>query len=148
MLVDQHTVDNLSAFCKDHVARWTDNHLTVYMTWGYGNPIPCEVTEVESVGESLLYQNQWRLNLATNLYEPHRVPSPPIGIMLLEVEREGPRFDAYLDDLLDNDFNGFPDTCFRGHDCEIQRELLRPLHQYFLASTDTVGGHCLMTLPQ
>lgn len=118
------------------------------MTWGYGNPIPCEVTEVEPVGESLLYQNQYRLNLATNLLELHRVPSPPIGIEFLNVESWGPQLDVYLDDLLDNKFNGFPDTCFRGYECEIQRDLLRPLHQYFLDSTDTVGDHYLMILPR
>ena len=118
------------------------------MTWGYGNSIPCEVTEVESVGESLLYQNQWRLNLATNLLDPYRVPSPPIGIETLDVESWGSRLDAYLDDLLDNDFDGIPDTCFRGYELEIQRDLLRPLHKYCLDSTDTVGDTCLITLHQ
>ena len=112
------------------------------MTSGYGKSIPCEVTEVESVGESLLYQYQYRLNLATNDLERYRVPSPPIGIQFLNVESWGPRLDVYLDDLLDNDFDGFPEACFRGDECAIQRDLLKPLHQYSLDSPDAVGDPC------
>lgn len=111
------------------------------MTWGYGDPIVCDVTEIKPDGESLLFQNQYKLDLATNQYGLYKVPSPPIGIQVLYVDTWRLKLSSYLDNLILADFNGFPDACFRGSDCEVQRDLLRPLHQYFLDSKASVGDH-------
>ena len=139
-MLDQHKTENLRAFCKTRVRRWTDNHFKVYMTWGHGKPILCDVTEIEPEGESLLSQNQYRLNLTTSRYELHKVPSPPLGIMLLNVKVWRSGLEEYLDDLLSTDFDGFPEMCFQGVECAIQRDLLKPIHRYTIDSTTTVVG--------
>ena len=140
-MVDQHTTEYLRAFCKERVRLWTENRLEVQITWGYGDPIICEVTEIVPEGESLLYQNQYRLDLTTNRYGLHKVPSPPIGIQVLYVDVWRSELNSYLNNLILADFKGFPDACFRGSDCEVQRDLLRPLHRYFLESKANVGDH-------
>ena len=139
ILLQQHTVENLRGFCRSRVWGWTDNHFTVAMTWGYGKPIECGATEIIPKGKSLLYQNQYKLDLATNRYSLHRVPSPPLGIMLIDVPTWESELDKYLNDLLQKDFAGFPSACFRGPKCEIQRDLMNPFYQYYLQSGTKVS---------
>lgn len=142
ILLEQHTVENLRGFCRSRVWKWTDNLFTVAMTWGYGEPIECEVTEIIPKGKSLLYQNQYKLDPETNRYSLHKVPSPPLGIKLIDIQTWRSQLDKYLDDLLQKDFVGFPSACFRGPDCEIQRDLLHPFHDYFLQSDTKVSILC------
>ena len=111
----------------------------MYLTWGYGNAIKCEVNEIEPIGDDLLFQNQYRLNLTTTRYDLCKVPSPPLGIMLLEVGLWRQRLDRYLDNLLQAEFGGFPSTCFRGRECEVQRDLLHPMHAYYVEFKDAVS---------
>ena len=141
-LLDQHKPENLRAFCRAKVRRWTDNCLTVYMSWGYGMPIKCEVHEIEPEGEDLLYQNQYRLNLTTARYDLYRMPSPPIGIMLLDVLLWRWKLDKYLDNLVQTEFEGFPGTCFRGSDCAVQKDLLYLIHAYHRESRHNVSHSC------
>ena len=142
-LLDQHKPDQLLAFCKAKIRRWTENRFTVYMTWGYGSPIRCEVNEIEPKGDELLFQNQYRLDLATSRYDLHKIPSPPLGMMLLEVVPWRQRLGSYLDNLLQKtEFGGFPVTCFQGPECAVQRDLLHPLHAYYLESKKIVGHPC------
>lgn len=112
------------------------------MTWGYGKPIECEVNEIEPEGNDLLFQNQYRLNLDTEQYDLHKVPSPPLGIMLLSVGFWQKWWDDYLNDLLQSDFEGFPETCFRGRECMVQRDLLYPIHAYYTKSSEDVSQPC------
>ena len=112
------------------------------MTWGYGSPIECEVNEIEPEGDQLLFQNQYRLDLTTSRYHLHKIPSPPLGIRLLEVGPWRQRLDKYLDNLLQTEFEGFPATCFQGGECEVQKDLLHPLHAYYLESRKIVGRPC------
>ena len=141
-LLDQHEPDQLRAFCKAKVRRWTENRFVVHMTWGYGSPIGCEVNEIEPEGDQLLFQNQYRLDLTTSRYHLHKIPSPPLGIRLLEVGPWRQRLDRYLDNLLQTEFGGFPVTCFQGRECAVQRDLLHPLHAYYLESRKIVGRPC------
>ena len=127
-------------FCKEQVGRWTDNRLTVYVTWGYGRSIKCEVHEIEPKGNELLFQNQYRLNFATRRWDHHKVPSPPIGIMLLDVVVWRRKLNSYLNNLVDTEFENFPETCFRDPECEVQKDLLHPIHAYHLESKDIVGN--------
>ena len=76
----QYEGPSLKKFVKQHVRRWTSNAMDVSVTWGYGQPIKCEVREFEPVGDFLLFGTQYRFNLGTNQYETVRVPSPPIGM--------------------------------------------------------------------
>lgn len=133
-LTGQHQPEKLREFCKAQVMRWTKNHFTVYMTWGYGMPIRCEVHEIEPRGDDLLFQNQYRLNLTTTRYDLHKVPSPPLGIMLLDVLPWRGKLNRYLDNLLQTEFDNFPGMCFRGSECAVQRDLLYPMHAYHLES--------------
>ena len=139
IILEQHTMENLRGFCRSRVWRWTNNHFTVAMTWGYGEPIECEATEIVPKGKSLLYQNQYKLDLATNRLNLHRVPSPPLGIMLIDVPTWRSKLDKHLNDLLQKDFVGFPSACFRGTKCEIQRDLMNHFHQHYIQSGTTVS---------
>lgn len=111
----------------------------MYLTWGYGDAIKCEVNEIEPVGDDLLYQNQYRLNLNTGRYDLCKVPSPPLGIILLQVGPWRQRLDHYLNNLLQAEFVGFPSACFRGRECEIQRDLLHPIHAYYMEFKEAVS---------
>lgn len=135
-LTRQHEPDKLREFCKAHVFRWTENCFTVYMTWGYGKPIKCEVHEIEPRGNDLLFQNQYRLNLSTRRYDLHKVPSPPLGIMLLDVPSWRQKLNCYLNNLLQTEFENFPRMCFRGSECAVQKDLLYHVHVYHLRSKD------------
>ncbi|KAL8990823.1 MAG: hypothetical protein Q9177_000612 [Variospora cf. flavescens] len=109
--------------------------MTVLLTWGHGRPIKVNVTEIESIGTSLLLQNQFRLDLVTHQYELVKVPSPPLGIMLMPVAKMRRMFDEYLEELLGTDFWEFPQVCFRGDECRVAREFLTPIFQYHEAAT-------------
>lgn len=81
-LMAQHKEVQLCHFARQHVRSWTKNNMTVFLTWGNGQPIKCEVQEFEPQGYFSLGQPQHRLNLVTNKYETVWVYSPPIGMIL------------------------------------------------------------------
>ncbi|KAL8843545.1 MAG: hypothetical protein Q9170_000049 [Blastenia crenularia] len=138
-LARQHEPEKLRAFAAKRVHRWLDNHMTVYLTWGYFRPIKCDVTEIVSNGPSLLLQNQYRLNLATDQYELVQVPSPPLGMMLMLVKEWRSKLNQYLEDLLQTSFRRFPEVCFRGEACRVERDFLLPIFEYHEASTGKVS---------
>lgn len=104
--------------------------MIVFVTWGYFRPIKCDVTEIESRGPSLLFQNQYRLNLSTQQYDLVRVPSPPLGMILMAVSEWRAKLDGYLEEALRDSFRGFPQACFRGDDCRVARDFLLPIFMY------------------
>lgn len=136
ILVRQHQADQLSAFCKSKIEAWTDNELTVYVTCGIGVPIKCEVLEIKPKDGTLLYQSQYRLNEQTSTYEKGDFPSPPIGMRMIYFEEWRPKLEQYIENILFKDFKTFPDKCYRGTACEVQKDLLRPLHRYYLNTKD------------
>ena len=116
----------------------------MYLTWGYGKAIKCEVHEIEPEGDDLLFQNQYRLNLTTTQYDLCKVPSPPLGIKHIEVGFWRQRLVRYLHDFLQEEFGGFPSTCYRGRECEVQKDLLHPMHAYYMEFKDVVSYHAMM----
>ena len=110
--------------------------MVVQVTCGIGKNILCPVQEIIPKGTSLLTQNQYRKNLDTNDYELFPVPSPPIGMRLIQVPEWQKSLEGYLDDLLENGFHAFPDLCVQGTDCEVQRDLLHVLHDHYLLTGD------------
>lgn len=133
-LFDQHQVATIKEFCRARVYEWTGNQLTVYVTWGYGRPIKCDVQEFKPWGDSLLYQNQYRKDLNTGILSLVRTPSPPLGMLFIQIDYCRSRLLGYLNDVLEKDFQGFPNACYRGVDCEVQRDLLYILHRYHRAT--------------
>ena len=117
------------------------------MTCGIGVPIKCEVLEIKPKDSTLLYQSQYRLNEQTSEYEKGDFPSPPIGMRMIWFEEWRPKLDEYIKNILFEDFKTFPDKCYRGKACEVQKDLLRPLHQYYLdakgvdSSVSYIGGN-------
>ncbi|KAL8655040.1 MAG: hypothetical protein Q9210_001131 [Variospora velana] len=134
-LAEQHDPEKLRAFARQRVHRWLDNHMPVHLTWGYGRPIKVDVTEIESIGTSLLLQYQYRLNLVTNQFELVKVPSPPLGMVLMPVAEMRRMFSEYLEELLGTSFWEFPEVCFRGDDCRVAKEFLIPIFKYHEAAT-------------
>ena len=117
-------------FCRAHVYEWTDNRLTVHLTWGYGAPIICHVQEFKPSGGNLLYQNQYNKNLETGQLTLVRTPSPLLGMTLIRIGPQQSQLSAYIDKLLEEDFLRFPEVCYQGADCKVQRELLHVLHRH------------------
>lgn len=135
-----HEPNKLGAFAAKSVRRWLDNHFQVYVTWGHKfHPIKFVATEVESIGDRLLYQNQYRLNLVTNQYDLVQVPSPPLGIQLMDEVKYRARLDRYLEEILRDSFREFPTVCFRGDDCRVERDFLIPVFEYHEAATGKVS---------
>ncbi|KAL8717358.1 MAG: hypothetical protein Q9225_005392 [Loekoesia sp. 1 TL-2023] len=134
-LAEQHELEKLRAFASKRVYRWLDNHMTVYLTWGYFRSIKCDVTEIESNGPSLLHQNQYRLDLMTNQYDLVHVPSPPLGMVLMFVSEWRSKLNMYLEELLQTSFRRFPEVCFRGNACRVERDFLLPIFEYHEATT-------------
>lgn len=134
ILVRQHSADQLRAFCKSKVEAWTENKLTVYVTCGIGFPIKCDVWEIEPKDNTLLYQSQYRLNEQTSQYERGDFASPPIGMKMILREEWRPKLEQYIKTILSNYFKTFPDKCYRGTACEVQKDILRLLHRYYLAA--------------
>ena len=110
--------------------------MVVQVTCGIGKNILCPVQEIIPKGTSLLTQNQYRKNLDTNDYELVQVPSPPIGMRLIQVPEWQKSLEGYLEDLLLSDFHAFPDLCLQGADCEVQRDLIHILHKHYLLTGD------------
>ncbi|KAL9605098.1 MAG: hypothetical protein Q9219_000032 [cf. Caloplaca sp. 3 TL-2023] len=138
ILAEQHEPEKLRAFASKRVHRWLDNHMTVYLTWGYFWPIKCDVTEIQANDSSLLLQNQYRLvDLKTDQYNHVQVPSPPLGMMLMYVSVWRQNLNKYLEDLLRTSFPGFPKVCYRGDACRVEREFLLPIFDYHGATTET-----------
>ncbi|KAL8764298.1 MAG: hypothetical protein Q9184_000003 [Pyrenodesmia sp. 2 TL-2023] len=135
-LAEQDDAEKLCAFARKRVRRYLDNHMVVYLTWGYDRPIKCDATEIEPVGSNLLQQNQFRLNLATNRYDVVTVPSPPLGMILMAVAEWRRKFNIYLEELLETNFRQFPDVCFRGNDCRVAKDFLIPIFEYHEAATE------------
>lgn len=127
-LLDQHRPENLRTFARQHIRRWMDNSMVVYVGWGHGKSIRCEVHEIEPEGDHLLSQSQYRPNLKTGQLETVRVPSPPIGMMTMLIDDWRKQLDKYLNETLETDFSKFPERCFRGHEIEVQKDLLQSLH--------------------
>ncbi|KAL8729488.1 MAG: hypothetical protein Q9166_004736 [cf. Caloplaca sp. 2 TL-2023] len=134
-LAGQHDPEKLRAFASTHVHRWLDNHFVVFVTWGYFRPIKVDATEIEAVGTTLTVQNQYRLNLTTNQYDLVQVPSPPLGMVLMAVVEWREKLDGYLEELLRESFWRFPEVCFRGDDCRVERDFLLPIFEYHEAAT-------------
>ena len=130
-LLDQHQVAAIKTFCRARVLMWTKNQLTVHVTWGHGRPIVCDVEEFEPLGDSLLYQNQYKKDLKTGSLDFVKTTSPPLGMKFIQIHNWRLKLLVYLDELLEKDFQGFPETCYSGADCEVQRALLCLLHQYY-----------------
>lgn len=126
-----HEPDKITAFAAKSFRRWLENHFQVDVTWGSKFlEMKFDVTEVEPIGDGLLYQNQFRLNLVTNQYDPVRVPSPPLGIQLMEVADYRAELDQKLEEILRASFWEFPEVCFRGDDCRVERDFLIPIFEY------------------
>lgn len=140
-LAEIHEPNKFNALAAKSIRRWKDNHFEVYVTWGHGfQPIKFAATEIESIGDRLLFQNQYRLNLITNQYDLVQVPSPPLGIQLMEVVEYRARLDRYLEGILLRDsFWRFPTVCFRGDDCRVERDFLIPIFEYHEAATGRVS---------
>ncbi|KAL8936532.1 MAG: hypothetical protein Q9211_004141 [Gyalolechia sp. 1 TL-2023] len=134
-LAEQHDPQKLRTFATNRVNRWLDNHMTVDLTWGYFRNIKCDVTEIEPNGPSLLLKNQYRLNLETNQYDLFQVPSPPLGMILMPVDGWRKRLNLYLEELLKTSFGRFPEVCFRGEACRVERDFLLPIFEYHQAAT-------------
>ena len=116
----------------------------VYVTWGYGRSIKCNVSEVEPEGERLLFQSQYRLDLTSNKLVLRRVPSPPLGMQMLQTKEWRNRLDEYLDTFLVKDFLGFPEVCIRGDHTRVQKDFLIPIYDYYMSASADVG-HCPLT---
>ena len=129
--LDQHQIAAIMDFCRARVCNWTGNQLTVFVTWGYGRPIKCDVQEFQPQGDSLLYQNQYKKDLVTGNLKLVKAPSPPVGMMLIQIFEWRVKLQDYLNQLLETDFFGFPRVCYQGKDCEVQRCLLYAVHQYY-----------------
>ncbi|KAL8820938.1 MAG: hypothetical protein Q9191_007413, partial [Dirinaria sp. TL-2023a] len=83
---------------------------------------------------TLLYQSQYRLNEQTSQYERGDFASPPIGMKMIFFEEWRPKLEQYIKTILSDYFKTFPDKCYRGTACEVQKEILRLLHRYYLAA--------------
>lgn len=138
-LLDQHHPDNLRSFARRHIRRWMENVMVVYVGWGHGKPIQCEVNEIEPEGDHLLSQNQYRPNLETGELETVRVPSPPIGMMGMLIDDWRKKLDKYLNETLEMDFEDFPECCFQGREIEVQRDLLHSVHRCYMSWTGNVS---------
>ncbi|KAL8709093.1 MAG: hypothetical protein Q9220_006114 [cf. Caloplaca sp. 1 TL-2023] len=134
-LADQHDPKKLRSFASTHVRRWLDNRFLVWVTWGHFRPFKCEVTEIEPAGATLLYQDQNRLNLDTNQYDLVSVPSPPVGMILMDVPGWRTRLKGYVEEALRENFWRLPDVCFQGDDSRVARALLLPIFRYNRSST-------------
>ncbi|KAL8855525.1 MAG: hypothetical protein Q9178_007845 [Gyalolechia marmorata] len=131
ILAEMHDPNKLRDFTATRVRVWLENRFTVSITWGYGiPPIKVEATEVEPIGDSILFQNQYRLNLTTNQYELVRVPSPPLGIELLAPPESRAELDGYIENILQKSFRRVPEVCFSGDDCRVERDFLLPIFEY------------------
>lgn len=149
-LVDQHREDNLRNFACKHIRRWKDNFMIVHVGWGHGKSIQCEVHEIEPEGDHLLSQNQYRPNLETGELETVRVASPPIGMMIMHIDDWRETLDKYLSEIVETDFDNFPEHCFRGREIAVQKDLLNSLHRCYVSwneevSRITTDWGCLLT---
>lgn len=113
--------------------------MVVYVGWGHGKLIRCEVHEIEPEGDHLLSQNQYRPNLETGELETVRVPSPPIGMMGMLINDWRKKLHKYLNETLETDFDNFPERCFRGREIEVQKDLLNYLHCYYMSRVGKVS---------
>ncbi|MCJ1261157.1 hypothetical protein MMC22_001021 [Lobaria immixta] len=132
-LLDQHDQENLRKFARQHIRRWMENFMIVYVGWGHGDLIRCEVHEIEPEGDHLLLQNQYRPNPETAELDTVQVPSPPIGMMCMPIEDWRKKLDKYLNETLETKFEDFPERCFRGREIEVQKDLLHSLHRYYVS---------------
>lgn len=144
-------------FARKHVRKWTNNSMKIRVTWGHSKDISCDVQEIVPEGNLLCLQYQYKLNLATNLYDRVQTPSPPLGMlltlledcsqklerplgmMLMSVNDWRKKLHDYLDYVLEHDFHDFPDHCFRGSENEVQRDLLRHFHKYYESTAEPVS---------
>ncbi|KAL8921926.1 MAG: hypothetical protein Q9172_003775 [Xanthocarpia lactea] len=139
-LAEMHDPKKLRDFAAARVRAWLENRFTVYVTWGHEMPpIKADVTEVQSRGRSILYQNQYRLDVTTGQYELVQAPSPPLGIQLMDVDEKRAELGEYLEDILQAHFWRVPEVCFRGDDCRVERDFLLPIFEYREAATGKVS---------
>ncbi|KAL8784708.1 MAG: hypothetical protein Q9213_003804 [Squamulea squamosa] len=130
-LAEMHDPGNLRRFAARHISRWLDNHFVVLVSWGHGfRPIKVVATEAECVGDTLLFQNQYRLDLTTKQYDLVQVPSPPLGMQLMAVVEWRAKLGGYLEEILRKSFRRFPEVCFRGDDCRVEKDFLLPIFDF------------------
>ncbi|KAL8952427.1 MAG: hypothetical protein Q9222_001662 [Ikaeria aurantiellina] len=137
-LAEQHDIEKLRSFTRTHVRRWLENHFLVWVTPGLFRPFKCEVTEIEPVGATLLYQDQNRLNLSTNQYDLVSVPSPPVGMKLMDFARWRTGLKDYVEEAFQENIWRIPDVCFQGDDSRVARALLLSISRYDRSSTGKV----------
>lgn len=139
-LAEQNDGEKLRSFAVQHVRRYLNNHMTVSVTWGYFEPIECNVTEFEAAGMNLLFANQFRLNSATNRFENVKIPSPPLGMTLIEVPAWRLKFATDVERLLQTNFRGFPEACLRGDYYRVAKDFLNPIFEYYAVATGRVSS--------
>ena len=96
----------------------------------------CDVNEFKPQGDSLLYQNQYKKDLGTGGWYLARTPSPPLGMILIRIHHCRSQLLEYLDNILEEHFEGFPQACYHGVEYQVQRGLLGILHRYHIATAD------------
>ena len=74
------------------------------------------------------------MNEQTNQYERGDFASPPIGMMMIYFEEWRPKLEQYIKNILSDYFKTFPDKCYRGMACKVQKDVLGLLHRYYLAA--------------
>lgn len=125
-LVGQYEPENFRVFTKTHVRHCTDNYFDIFVTWSERfRAIKIAVTEMEVIGNTLRIQNQYRLNLTTNQFELIQVPSPLLGLQIVEVVQWRSMLDHYVEDLLRKSSSLVPDVCFQDYDCTVESDFLR-----------------------
>jgi hypothetical protein len=113
--------------------------LTLHVTCGPSKMprVPVPVHEFIPKGEELVEQIQYNTHRAENKISPTKQQSPALGMKRIE-HKDAKKFDAYIDDVLDNYLDAFSELCWREDNDDFLERLLKLMTHVKLKDPDEV----------
>jgi hypothetical protein len=119
-----HENGYLMDYCNQYIRQWLNVEITIYMTCGQKDMprIPVKVYEFLPIGEELLVQRQYIIDVDTHQRRTVLKRSPALGMQQIN-HLEEKVYDKYISDIVDNYIDTFGELCWREDDNDFQQKL-------------------------
>jgi hypothetical protein len=106
-----------------HIREITNNTLEIYLAWGAGKAIKCQVREF------VPRENRLPFNDLSEGYEDLRAPSTPLSLKDPLCDKQDETIVEYFEDFLETDYKAFVEQCY--DEQSVKRQVLLHIYAYY-----------------